>query len=338
MNNRFLIFKTQEGFKKKQAQIPWTSIVFIKDKGLIWTHGQYFGLSTGLEKAKGYFDTYSDLIRQYPSPKIGDWAIIANAIVDGEEKQWVVARCTIEGVWGLTAQTYDRESFDLNEYIKKSDLDLSQFVTNTDILDVVHVDDIRQYATKTELYQAFQQALSQNNITVDQQLSTTSENPVQNKVINAALANKLEESDLEEYAKTSDIRTLINNRILEILDQLQDNDGEYSVREEIINERIDELKALIDDINEKYISWGINENGEGGESNPVPTNNSSMVTLSDEQYQALVAADEVNPNTYYFTYNAADYPEHTTWTFGDKFPITFTEQWAFGGTFPITLQ
>ena len=63
MNNKFLIFKTQEGFEKKYTQVPKTSIVFIKDKGLIWTHDQYFGLSTGLEKGKGYFDTETDLRR-----------------------------------------------------------------------------------------------------------------------------------------------------------------------------------------------------------------------------------------------------------------------------------
>lgn len=339
ISNKFLIFRTQNGFTKKLGQIPKDSIVFIKDKGLIWTHDQYFGLSTGLEKGKGYFDTYSDLLRKYPNPEIGDWAIIASAVVDGEEKQWVVARCITKGVWGLTAQTYDRESFDLSEYVKKEDLDLSQFITNADLSDFVHKGDINLnlYATKNELYSALQQIIADSRIQVDSELSTTSTHPVQNKVITEELNKKLEESDLDGYTKEGDVRTLINNRILEIINALEENEGDYNIKEEILNERIDELKDLIDEINEKYISWGINEGGSG-DYNPTPINSASMITISDEAYQALVDADEVNPNVYYFTYSAADYPEHTTWTFGGTFPITFTEQWAFGGTFPITLQ
>ena len=61
-----------------------------------------------------------------------------------------------------------------------------------------------------------------------------------------------------------------------------------------------------------------------------------MVTLSDTEYQELVSTGGIDNNTYYFVYSSEDYPE--TWTFGNKFPITFTEQWAFGGTFPITLN
>lgn len=347
INNKFLIFKTQEGFKKKSSQIPQDSIVFIKDKGAIWTHGQYFGLSTqGIEKGKGYFNSVEDLKRQYPSPQVGDWAIVGSATVEGQESQWVIASCTINGVWDLTAQTYDQQYFDVDAYVKKEDLDLSKYIMESDLYSYAKTSDVQfTYLTKNEFYQQIQQlmaASASNSITVDSQLSTTSENPVQNKVINAALANKLEESDLEEYAKTSDIRTLINNRILEILDQLQDNDGEYSVREEIINERIDELKALIDDINEKYISWGVNEGGSSGQNDPSgnnPYNASNMITLSEEDYQALVESNAVDPNTYYFTYNAADYPSENTWTFGNQFPVIFSEQqWTFGGTFPIILQ
>ena len=337
INNKFLIFKTQDGFTKKLGQIPKDSIVFIKDKGLIWTHDQYFGLSTGLEKAKGYFDTLQELTRKYPSPEIGDWAIIASAVVDDETKYGVVARCTTKGVWGLTAQTYDRESFDLNEYIKKSDLDLSQFVTNNDLSDFVRNSDISLYATRTELYQAITQALASNRVSVDSELSFISTNPVQNKVITTELDKKLEESDLEEYAKSADIRTLVDGRIEELLNAVEEGS---SIQEEILNEKIQELKDLIDEINEKYISWGIGEddNSQGSGPNHAPsTSSSNFVTLSDEEYQVLVETDLVDPDTYYFTYSAADYP--STWTFGNRFPITFTEQqWTFGGTFPITLQ
>ena len=67
-----------------------------------------------------------------------------------------------------------------------------------------------------------------------------------------------------------------------------------------------------------------------------------MVTLREEEYQGLVAANAVDPNTYYFTYEE-DIPENTSWHFGDTFPITFTDNttnntdtWKFGDEFPIT--
>lgn len=66
-----------------------------------------------------------------------------------------------------------------------------------------------------------------------------------------------------------------------------------------------------------------------GSSNPVENkvitaelNNkvsiTSMVTLTTEQYEALVSSGEALDNVYYFTYEG----EYTSWTFGDQFPIT----------------
>jgi hypothetical protein len=38
-----------------------------------------------------------------------------------------------------------------------------------------------------------------------------------------------------------------------------------------------------------------------------------MVTLTTEQYEALVSSGEALDNVYYFTYEG----EYTSWTFGD---------------------
>lgn len=43
INNRFLYFKTESDFIQHRLEIPQQSIVFIQDKKLIWTHGQFFG-------------------------------------------------------------------------------------------------------------------------------------------------------------------------------------------------------------------------------------------------------------------------------------------------------
>lgn len=346
ITNKFLIFKTKDGFIKKYNKrlISPDSIVFIKEDGSIWTHNQYFGLSTGgIEKGKGYFSSVEDLTRRYPNPQIGDWAIVGSATVDGQESQWVIASCTNNGRWDLTTHKYDQQYFDIDEYVKKADLDLSKYITDDALDPYAKTSDVQlTYLTKNEFYQQIQRIIAQsasNPVTVDSQLSITSTNPVENKVITSELNKKLEESDLEGYAKSTDVRSLVNDRIQEILDALADGDEDYNIREDLINEKIQELKDLVDEINEKYISWGVDEQGEGGQGgghDHEPINTSGMITLSDEEYQFLVENDAVDPNTYYFTYSKEDYPD--TWTFGGKFPITFTEQWAFGGTFPITLQ
>ncbi len=59
-----------------------------------------------------------------------------------------------------------------------------------------------------------------------------------------------------------------------------------------------------------------------------------MITLTTTQYNALVRANAVDQNTYYFTY------EEITWGFGDRFPVTFTDGDTSDslGTFPINLE
>ena len=79
-----------------------------------------------------------------------------------------------------------------------------------------------------------------------------------------------------------------------------------------------------------------------------------MVTLSKGRYNRLVENDEINPNTYYFTYEGEEGEEGNTWHFGEPFPIVLTNskwtfgeafpiiltnnKWAFGGTFPVILR
>ena len=60
-----------------------------------------------------------------------------------------------------------------------------------------------------------------------------------------------------------------------------------------------------------------------------------MVTLTVQQYEAMVRSNLVDPNTYYFTY---EQEESETWGFGDKFPVILTGEWTFGETFPVILN
>ena len=54
-------------------------------------------------------------------------------------------------------------------------------------------------------------------ITVDSELSTTSENPVQNKIISNALNDKVDESSLSTVAKTGDYDDLSNKPVLDFV-------------------------------------------------------------------------------------------------------------------------
>ena len=69
-----------------------------------------------------------------------------------------------------------------------------------------------------------------------------------------------------------------------------------------------------------------------------PKQESRSVMMTTAQYRALVESDQVDNNTYYFTYEGEE-EETTTWGFGDQFPITLTEGTTSDsiGEFPINL-
>lgn len=68
-----------------------------------------------------------------------------------------------------------------------------------------------------------------------------------------------------------------------------------------------------------------------------PKQDSNSVVITTSQYRALVASNNVNSNTYYFTYDGEE--ETETWGFGDQFPIILTEGTTSDsiGEFPINL-
>ena len=70
------------------------------------------------EKSKGYYSSYEELFRNYPSGEDGDWAIVN---VEGD---WYVYKYT-EGEGWNPSGTYDM-SIDLSEYAKLADIALLQ--------------------------------------------------------------------------------------------------------------------------------------------------------------------------------------------------------------------
>ena len=68
------------------------------------------------EKGKGYFDSYSSLAQNIPSPEIGDWAIVKNS----ENGKWYIYKCVVRGYWKETDEQYTSE-VNLDGYTKDSD-------------------------------------------------------------------------------------------------------------------------------------------------------------------------------------------------------------------------
>ncbi len=349
INRKFLHFKTYNAFEteRRNGNVSPDSIVCIQDKQLIYTHNTFYCSATGFEKAKGYFKSFIQLTTIYPTPSIGDWAIVLSPT----DNKLIIASCSIEGMWELTSQEYDRETFDVDQFVKKSELDLSKFVRIESLNDYLKKSELNlsQYVKTSDLYEILRNSLSQNTITVDNQLSDESTNPVQNKSVTEALNRKLESSDLEGYAKEQYVRNAVNDRILEVTNAIQDQGVNYNIREDAINDKIQQLETLINEIKKKYISWLVDgeedyydDSDDSGSSSgqqhmPNKPTRSKMLTLTEEEYQQLVQNNEVEEDVYYFTY-IPEVDPNATWGFGDEFPIIFRDKWTFGGTFPITFS
>ena len=64
---------------------------------------------------KGYFSSFDTLISLYPSPEIGEWAIVS---VNGHQ---LICKCESAGEWTITQEEYSEE-INLEEYVKQNNL------------------------------------------------------------------------------------------------------------------------------------------------------------------------------------------------------------------------
>lgn len=110
------------------------------------------------------------------------------------------------------------------------------------------------------------------------------------------------------YALASDVSTALTT-LQQIIDQ------KYVLKKDVYNPANNEWSSSDPaQITLAAPNGGGESTGEGGGA----TGASNMVTLTVAQYDSLVRANLVDPNTYYFTY------EDDTWTFGGTFPIKLT--------------
>ena len=65
------------------------------------------------DHAVGLFSTIATLQAAYPSPEVGDWALV------GDTTPFAIYKCTTAGTWSDTGGTYDGGTIDLSDYVKQ---------------------------------------------------------------------------------------------------------------------------------------------------------------------------------------------------------------------------
>lgn len=108
INNKYIFYRTYSAFEndKTEGKIPEESIVFIKDKQLIYTHDTMFQRLSVDSISLGYFPTESKLIEQFPNGFQSKRAVAfigANSpydiyVYDG--KVWINSRCKLNAIKG----------------------------------------------------------------------------------------------------------------------------------------------------------------------------------------------------------------------------------------------
>ena len=76
------------------------------------------------DHAVGLFSTLATLQAAYPTPEVGDWALV------GDSTPFAIYKCTTAGTWSDTGGTYDGGTIDLSDYVTKEEFDELDAVVN----------------------------------------------------------------------------------------------------------------------------------------------------------------------------------------------------------------
>lgn len=239
INKQFLIFKNRQAFERELANetINETSIAFIEDEKLIWTHGTMFGGDQNQHShAKGYFPSVSKL----PHGEEGDWAIVNE---DGTEYIYY----------------YDVE----DGWVKGGEYKSDDYVVKANLLDYIKNFYDNVYVRKDEVYTPEQydgdyDSSSESpsgsttvnpgyTFNVDQQIDKNSFNPVANWVIYNALKNKVDTSALNDYLTFEQFQTLAANILAADLTQYYTKNQTYS-KDQVYTKNQTYSKSEIDNL------------------------------------------------------------------------------------------
>ena len=155
INKKLIHFKTRAAFEAQLNNILDTSIVFIQDANLIWTHGTYYCLpndevviSDGIEPDNNQdlwidtsYNTPATFVEEAPIDgniyvrKDGAWAVSLNEVYVGEEEP-----TNEETVWIDLSKTYAEETLIINLVSNQTspDSNLNGVIVNVRYLDKDH--------------------------------------------------------------------------------------------------------------------------------------------------------------------------------------------------------
>lgn len=212
IDRKYLFFNTKRAFEEKRNEINDRSIVFIKGETqadrAIWTHGVFYSPNMGLEKSKGFFESFQALQNAYPWPTVGDWAIVVVGewVFTGEfpvifsdmSGDWVICSCEIDGQWKITGRPYPHEDIDLTPYLRRDEINLNQYVRTDDL-------NLDQYLTETEVSTTFA-TISDVQQKQDKLVSGTNIKTINHEsLLGSGDIQTVKPSDLEQYVRIENI-------------------------------------------------------------------------------------------------------------------------------------
>ena len=322
---RFLYFKTLTDFQDKLSEIDRQSIVFIQDKKLIWTHGEYYG--------------------EVPEAITID-SELSNLSINPVQNN--VVKRVIDILYNLCEQTSDDVDYIKNAIDNDIDSTLQKFQEITNFLNSIQdsEDSAAIIASFSEFVAQEESRAKSAEKNLADDISDIQTEIVKLKQLTSVLSS-LQESLQTVVSNKADISDLLG--VQHTVNVIQSTITEDNNLEEVIENyqaikdfitQLQNSEDTLDGITSSIASLQqqLNTNIQSLENRirVLESKPSSTVIIGEdgiahifttlEEYQALNSYQE---NAIYFILEP-----NKTWTFGGTFPIIFTDGL---GTFPITL-
>ena len=216
ITNRFVHFKTKASFTSRlgAGDIQESSVVFIQDANEIWTHGTYYKCDISeaeviaLINSKGYI-TEADIPSLTGGAAATSGQYVSGVTVSGHNVTVTKAALptSVSGNAGTATKLATSRVIAIAGAVSGS----ATFDGSTNISISTTLANIDASKITSGTLNADRLPEIPDPITVDDTLSTTSTNPVQNKVVATALNNKVNNATLGSYVKTADLNVTLGN-------------------------------------------------------------------------------------------------------------------------------
>lgn len=114
-----------EKFNNIPISAKWSEIADSLNTNFSLAYVQFVQMATATTRSKGLFANLAVLNETYPSPNVGDWALVGNSIPAK------VYLCEVRGVWHDTGTTGGGGSIELTNYATKTEL--NNYATKAEI-------------------------------------------------------------------------------------------------------------------------------------------------------------------------------------------------------------